>query len=163
MFFFFLFLKFSCNIKFWANFFSQQKFHFFLSWSCLQTKQQQIILVCGACEMIKGKNNTAEILQHFLFFLSRHFVDDVIDSRLGKAWHKLVDDFFDKNICHAGTAAFGKLEWSSQVDNIRGVSIVAVVVILVSIAARYLRREGRALSKLRNSEVILISQGVKTK
>lgn len=51
-----------------------------------------------------------------------------------------MDDFLDEQVRHAGTAAFGELEWRSQVDNISGIPIVSIVVVLMSIAARYLKK-----------------------
>jgi hypothetical protein len=72
----------------------------------------------------------------------------VVDSGLGKARHQFVNNFLDKQVRHAGTAALGELKRCTQVDNIGGisVSIVVVAAVLMSLIARYLKIHTRALS-----------------
>lgn len=80
--------------------------------------------MCGwICEMIR-KNNTSKkcyierkkIMRPHVsaknpqYDLSRHLINDVIDSRLRKARHQLVDDFLHEQIRHTGTAALGELK-----------------------------------------------------
>lgn len=66
----------------------------------------------------------------------------MINSRLRKARHQLVDDFLHEHVRHTWTAALRQLERCPQVDHVRGISVpvvvVVVVVILMSIA-RYLQ------------------------
>jgi len=54
-----------------------------------------------------------------------------------------VDDLLDKEIRDAGTTAFGQLKRSPQVDNICGIPIIAIVVVVADVilksVARYLK------------------------
>lgn len=96
----------------------------------------------GSCDSeMNGKEKN--IFCKELRTLSRHFIDDVVDSRLRKPWHELVNDLFHEQVRHSRTTALGKLEGSPQVDNIGGISIPIVVVAVLMSIARYLKNAER--------------------
>lgn len=87
-------------------------------------KSKLIVRLCWwTCEMIRRNNtskkcytekgNKNKLMRPRVskeIVLSRHLINDVINSRLREARHELVDDFLHKHVRHAGAAALGQLE-----------------------------------------------------